>query len=81
MTARPSAPHPGPRELLSWRTANRVMVPLFVLATLAQIAVWLIQGYSGTFDSPWWAWSALPHGGLTVVVTVLARNEGRQSNA
>ena len=76
-----TAPRPGRRDLLSWRTANRVMVPLFVAATLAELTVWLIQGYTGSFDSPWWAWSALPHGGLTLVVAVLARNETRQSNA
>ena len=76
-----TAPHPGRRDVLSWRTANRVMVPLFVVATLAELIVWLIQGYTGSFDSPWWAWSALPHGGLTLVVAVLARNETRQSNA
>jgi hypothetical protein len=81
MAAPSSAPRPGRRDLLSWRTANRVMVPLFVVATLAQLTVWLVQGYTGTFDSPWWAWSALPHGGLTLVVAVLARNEARQSNA
>ncbi len=76
-----TAPRPGRRDALSWRTANRVMVPLFVVATLAQLLVWLVQGYTGSFDSPWWAWSALPHGGLTLVVAVLARNETRQNNA
>ena len=76
-----STPPRGRRDVVSWRTANLVMVPLFVVATLAQVTVWLIQGYGGEFDSPWWAWSALPHAGLTLVVAVLARNETRQSNA
>ena len=65
------------RVSLTWRTAFRIALPLYIVSTLAQFVVWLLLGIQGTYDAPWWAWSALPLGGVVLVIAALAKNEKR----
>lgn len=85
MSAPPTSDHvrPGERSAQPWRFSwswlFRLLVVLFIVSSVAQVVVWLVQGLlTGQLDTPWWTWSVLPFAVIVAAAWVLAKDETKR---